>query len=133
MKIIQRALVFLVLAGLLTSLAGCNAPKVEAANADEVKVYADPAAEKIFAGISEKNYAGFSEDFDQKMKESLTEEKFNEIVNQLGECEGQGITGADSVQGFTRAYYKAKSSKLAEVTFTIVFSGDKKVSGLFYK
>ena len=67
------------------------------------------------------------------MKESLTEEKFNEIVNQLGECEGQGITGADSVQGFTRAYYKAKSSKLAEVTFTIVFSGDKKVSGLFYK
>ena len=65
MKIIQRALVFLVLAGLLTSLAGCNAPKVEAANADEVKVYADPAAEKIFGGISVKNYGGFSEDFDQ--------------------------------------------------------------------
>lgn len=136
MKKLNKAMLFIIIAGLLAYLAGCNVPKVEKVNADEVKVYADPAIEKILAGISEKNYAMFSEDFDQQMKNALSEEKFTEIVNQLGECEAKGIIGADNVQGYTRAYYKAKSSKISnEVTFTIVFSaaGDKKVSGLFYK
>lgn len=136
MEAFRKVLLFTVMAVLLAAIAGCNVPKVEKVNVDEVKVYADPAAEKILSGINEKNYAKFSEDFDQKMKEALSEEKFNEIIEQLGQCESLGITGADSVQGYTRAFYSVKSSKFSgELTFTIVFSpsSDKKVAGLFYK
>lgn len=135
-KRFKIALLFIVMAGLLTAMAACNAPKAEKVDVGEVQPYADPAADKIISGINEKDYAKFSGDFDQAMKEAVTEAKFNEIVEQLGQCESLGITGADRVQGYTRAYYKVKSGKLnREVTFMIVFSasGDRKVSGLFYR
>ena len=136
MKKFRMAIVFGLVAGLLLVFAGCTAPDVEKVNVDEVKAYADAAAEKIFTGINEKNYAKFSEDFDQTMKNAVTEAKFNEITTQLGQCESKGIIGADKTQGYTRAFYKASSSAFSrDLTFTIVFSttGDKKVSGFFYK
>jgi len=122
--------------GLILVLAGCTAPNAEKVSADEVKAYADAVVDKMLAGINEKDYAKFSGDFDQQMKDAVTEAKFGEIYNQLGECESKGIISADKYQGYTRAYYKGKSSGMSrDVTFTIVFSasGDKKVSGFFYK
>ncbi len=136
MEKFRKIAVLGLVAGLLFVFAGCTAPDVEKVNVEEVKVYADPIAEKIFTGINEKNYAKFSEDFDQTMKDAVTDAKFNEIIKQLGECESKGIIGADKAQGYTRALYKASSSGFSrDLTFTIVFSaeGDKKVSGFFYK
>lgn len=134
--LIKKILLFTAIAGLLFAFTGCGGPKVEKVDTDEVKEYADSAAEKIFTGISEENITLLSEDFDQQMTDAFTETKFKDIVDQLGKYESKEIIGADSVQGYTRVYYKTKFSKISnDVTFTIVFSetGDKKVSGLFYK
>ncbi|WP_074349267.1 DUF3887 domain-containing protein [Proteiniborus sp. DW1] len=117
-------------------LIGCAGQKVEKISIDEVKDYADAAAERIFIGISKEDYNLFSEDFDEQMISALTEQKFKEIVKQLGKYESKEIIGADRVQGYTRVHYKTKFSKISrEVLFTVVFSeaDEMKVSGLFYK
>lgn len=136
MRIFKKAVLFIAAAGLFFTFAGCAASNVEKVNVDEVKAYADAVVEKMFAGINEKDYIKFTQDFDQQMKNAVTEAKFSEIFNQLGKCESKGIIGADKYKGYTRAYYRGKSSGLSrDATFTIVFSatGDKKVSGFFYK
>jgi hypothetical protein len=136
LKIIKRAFLCISIIVVLIVPVACGGPKVEKVDASEVKIYADPAAKKIFTGISEENYDMFSEDFDEQMKSALSESKFREIVSQLGKFESMEIIGADRVQGYTRAYYKGKFSKFSkELTFTVVFSpsGNKRISGLFYK
>jgi len=136
MKKTKKALIYILVAGIYLTLTGCSLPKAEKINVDEVKEYAELAAEKILSGINEENYIMFSEDFDQKMKDAITEGKFQDIVNQLGKYEDREIIGADRIDGYTRVYYKTKFSKISkDVTLTIVFSSteDRKVSGLFYK
>lgn len=136
MKINNRAILSVIIISLIFILMGCTNPKVEKISIDDVKDFADPAAEKIFKGISEKDYVLFSEDFDEQMISALTEQKFEEIVNQLGEYESKEIIGADKLQGYIRAYYKTKFSKISnDLLFTVVFSeaDEMKVSGLFYK
>ncbi|MFA5525138.1 MAG: DUF3887 domain-containing protein [Tissierellales bacterium] len=132
----RKVFLLLVTTGLFFLLIGCNRQNVEKVNVDEVKGWANTAAEKIFNGIDEENYSLFSEDFDQEMISGLTEDKFNQIVTQLGKFESGEIIDADKVEGYTRAYYKTRFSKISrDVTFTIVFSGteDIKISGLFFK
>lgn len=134
--IIKRLALQVFILVMVSGIAGCTAPNVEKVNADEVKAYSDAVIENMLAGINGKDYAKFSADFDQQMKNAVTETKFLEICNQLGECQSKGITGADKYQGYTRAYYKGSSSAMSrDVTFTVVLSaaGDKKVSGFFYK
>jgi len=136
MKKIGKIILFILTICIFFSATGCNVPKAEKVNVSDIKVAADTAAEKIFTGISEEDYAKFSEDFDAQMKSALAETKFKEIVGQLGTYESKEIIGADKMQGYTRAYYKTKFSKFSrDLTFTVVFStaGDYKVSGLFYK
>lgn len=136
MKKNSKNFLLVIIFSLLFLLVGCSGQKIETINVDEVKEYADTAAEKIFNAINEENYSMFSEDFDEQMSAALTEEKFNQIVAQLGKYESGEITGADRVDTYTRVYYKTRFSKISkDVTFTIVFSGteEKKVSGLFYK
>lgn len=138
MKIFKKTILFITIAGLLFALTGCS-PKAESvsANVGEVKVFADPAAEKILAGMNEGNYTKFSEDFNQKMKDALTEKQFKDIVSQFGKCESKEISGADKVSDNTRAFYKTKFSNLPNaLTMTVVFStegGNAKVAGLFFK
>lgn len=136
MKKNSKNFLLVIIFSLLFLLVGCSGQKIETINVDEVKEYADTAAEKIFNAINEENYGMFSEDFDEQMSAALTEEKFNQIVAQLGKYESGEITGADKVDTYTRVYYKTRFSKISkDVTFTIVFSGteEKRVSGLFYK
>lgn len=131
----RNKLIFLVILMVFT-LIGCSTQNVEKVDLEEVREYANPAAEKIFTGINDRDYDMFTEDFDNQMKAALTEEKFNEIVEQLGSYESKELIGADRTDGFTRVYYSAKFSNFSKnLTFTIVFSDneDNKVSGLFYK
>lgn len=136
MKKVNKVILSIIIISLTLFLIGCTGQKVEKISIDEVKDYADAAAEKIFTGISEENYSLFSEDFDQPMIDALTEQKFKEIVSQLGKYESKEIIGADRVQGYTRAHYKTKFSKFSnDLLFTVVFSeaDEMKVSGLFFK
>lgn len=131
----RNKLIFLVILMVFT-LIGCSTQNVEKVDLEEVREYANPAAEKIFTGINDRDYDMFTEDFDNQMKAALTEEKFNEIVKQLGSYESKELIGADRTDGFTRVYYSAKFSNFSKnLTFTIVFSDNEnnKVSGLFYK
>lgn len=135
MKINNKFVLSIIIISLMVFLIGCTGQKVEKISIDDIKDYADAAAEKIFIGISEEDYSMFSEDFDEQMSNALTEQKFKEIVNQLGRYESKEIVGADRVQGYTRAHYKTKFSKISnDVLFTVVFSeaDEIKVSGLFY-
>lgn len=136
MKFLRKALFLAVSAVMLLMLAGCNIPKVQKVNADEVKAYADPMIDKIFDAVNNNDLSLISDELDPEMKEALTEEKFAEIVKALGQCESKGFVGADGLDGYTRAFYKASCSSFKEdAIITVVFSkaGDKKVAGLFYR
>jgi hypothetical protein len=136
-RIIQNPVITILILSLLIICNGCsNQAKVEKVNPDEVTVYADVTAAKIFSGLSEGDYTKFAEDFDDKMKEAISKEQFQEIANQLGKYQSKEIADADKVQGYIRVYYKTRFSKIStDVIFTIVFpeTGEKKVAGLFYK
>ena len=143
MKKYSKVILPIIIISLMVFLIGCSGKKagnenvqIEKVNVNEIREFADAAAEKIFKGISEENFGMFSEDFDDQMKKALTEKEFKQIVNQLGKYESKELIDADRVQGYTRAYYKTKFSKISkDVLFTVVFNeaDEIKVSGLFYK
>ncbi|MEW6181871.1 MAG: hypothetical protein AB1500_01665 [Bacillota bacterium] len=45
--------------------------------------YADPATDKLLQGFNEGDYVKFSRDFDEKMKNALTETVFNRTRGQI--------------------------------------------------
>lgn len=125
---------------LLVTLIGCaSKSKTEVISTDQVSGFSDISAEKIFTGISDGDYAMFTGDFDQTMKAALPEDKFKEIMTELGTYQSKELAGADKVTDkditYYRAYYKTRFTNIdKDVIFTIVFpaEGDKKVVGLFY-
>lgn len=142
MKIIKKAVCVILSACLLFSLASCSSqPQSQKIDTSEVTGYSDAAVERMLTAINEKDYTKFSQDFDGPMKNALTEQKFNDVVNQMqnlyGNYQSKEIAGAEKTEKYTRAFYNCKYSKIEKiVTVTIVFSqsdGKTFISGFFYK
>lgn len=137
---IKSAILVILILSMVLTLLGCSSkPKAEEISIDQVSGFSDISAEKIFSGISEGTYATFAEDLDQKLKDALPEDKFKEIMTDLGTYQSKELAGADKItdNGITylRAYYKTRfSNPEKDVIFTFVFpqEGDKKVVGLYY-
>jgi maltoporin len=106
---------------------------------DQVRGYADPVTEQILVAMNEDDYAMYSEDFDQTMKNAMTEAVFNEanagIRSKIGDYVSKEFWKAESKDQYTIAHYKAKfTDEPDDVTVKVVFqeiNGEMKVSGLW--
>ena len=113
---------------------------VEVADVEQVRGYADPVTEQILVAMNEDDYAMYSEDFDQTMKNAMSEAVFDEtnavIRSKIGDYVSKEFWKAESKDQYTIVYYKAKfTDEPADVTARVVFQeigGDMKVSGLWF-
>lgn len=122
---------------LITASFGCGTKKVSEA---DVKSYADPAAQNLMQALNDENYNNFSKDFDQVMKEKLTEASFKQMTAQIKPLIGNYVSmefyQAVSQDKYVVVVYKAKFTKeTSDVYVKVTFQklNDKEcVSGLFF-
>nr|QNO48579.1 hypothetical protein CJINKJJD_00012 [Methanosarcinales archaeon ANME-2c ERB4] len=132
-------IVAVIVAGTISS--GCMEKSgVEVADVEQVRGYADPVTEQILVAMNGNDYAMYSEDFDQMMKNAMTEAAFVEtnavIKSKIGDYVSKEFWKAESEDQYTSVYYNAEfTDEPADVTVRVVFqeiSGDAKVSGLWF-
>ena len=140
-RIITCAMIVAVIVAATIS-GGCmekNGVEVDDEVLEEVREYADPVTENILMAMNENDYAMYSEDFDQTMKNAMTEAVFDEtnavIRSKIGDYVSKEFWKAESKDQYTLVYYKAKfTDERADVTVKVVFqelNGTMKVSGLW--
>ncbi len=120
---------------LFVLLSGCT--KDKQVDVKQVQKYADPITENILLAMNEDGYAKYSEHFDQKMKNAITEAAFKEtnkaIKAKIGNYISKEIQTAEKKGQYTVAIYKAKfAQEPNDVIVTVVFSesnGKTYVSG----
>ncbi len=106
---------------------------------EQVRRYADPVTEQILVAMNENDYVKYTEDFDQTMKNAMTEAVFDEtnavIRSKIGDYVSKEFWKAESKDQYIIAQYKAKfTDEPADVTVRVVFqeiNGTMKVSGLW--
>nr|WP_320147201.1 DUF3887 domain-containing protein [uncultured Anaeromusa sp.] len=85
--------------------------------AEQVKEVADPITENILLAINEDNYAGFSKDFDEKMKTDLNEAEYRKVIAatkaNFGNYISKEFVAAELNDTYTVVTYKSKFSKEA--------------------
>ena len=138
-RIITGAIIVAVIVAATVSIGCMEKSGVEVADAEQVRGYADPVTENILVAMNENDYAMYSEDFDQTMKNAMTEAVFDEtnavIRSKIGDYVTKEFWKAESKGQYIIAQYKAKfTDEPAEVTVKVVFqeiNGTMKVSGLW--
>ena len=139
-RIITCAMIVAVIVAVAISSGCMEKSGVEVADVGQVRGYADPVTEQILAAMNGGDYAMYSEDFDQTMKNAMTETVFVEtnavIKSKIGDYVSKEFWKAESNDQYTIVHYKAKfTDEPAEVTVRVVFqeiSGEMKVSGLWF-
>ena len=127
------ALVFLI-----TVLAGCsNAKAVTGSLRDEILAYADPATDSILQGMNDHDYATFSKDFDDTMKNAINETQFQSmeqtIIGKVGKYVSRKLDSVVDQDKYYQVMYNAKFEQDDPVLVRVVFTKDThQVSGLFF-
>ena len=121
--------------------AGCMEKNgAEVADVEQVREYADPITEHILMAMNENDYAKYAEDFDQTMKNAMTEAVFDEAnaitKSKIGDYVSKEFWKAESKDQYMIVHYKAKfTDEPGDVTVRVVFQeigGEMKVSGLWF-
>ena len=102
--------------------------------------YADAIAEGILQAINENDYAGYTEHFDEAMKNAIPESVFQQtgtaIKEKIGDYVSKTFWKVTTQEGYTIVVYKAKfSQEPKDVTVRVVFreiSGEIYVAGLWF-
>lgn len=95
--------------------------------AEQVKETADPITENILQAINEDNYAGFSKDFDEKMKSELNENEYRKVMaamkTNFGNYVSKEFVAAELNDTYTIVTYKSKFSReVAEILIRTVLT-----------
>ena len=139
-RIIACAMIVAVIVAVAISGGCMEKSGVEVADVEQVRGYADPVTEQILVAMNEDDYAIYSEDFDQTMKNAMSEAVFDEtnavIRSKIGDYVSKEFWKAESKDQYMIVYYKAKfTDEPADVTAKVVFqeiNGEMKVSGLWF-
>ena len=106
---------------------------------ENVLKYAEPAADSILAGHNEMNYAKYSKDFDETMKNALTEPVFRQkqgsILSKIGKYRSRKLIKTVKQSGYVSVIYSGEFEKESGVVIRVVFKnyGDKNLAaGLWF-
>ena len=133
--------VLLMMILIVAVISGC-APKQEVVylSSDEsaqVAASTDKAAQNILTAIATNDYQLFITDFDEKMREALTEDQFAQIVKMYrknGKAESVTLLNVEDRQDFYGANYGLTYPKAALTMLIVVAKSDPSlVSGLWFK
>ena len=76
----------------------------------QVKAVAEPILNNLLAGFNEGNYAQYSKDFDDAMREAIPEEKFQQVrkdlIEKLGKYKSKKYLGFLNQQAYTIVLWK---------------------------
>lgn len=137
MKIKRISLILMLI--MLVSLFSACGQKPAKVDSNEVKKYSEPILENILSAANKDDYASYSKDFSDKMKEQLTESNFKQtnklIKNKIGDYQSKEFVKVQVSGEYVVAIYSAKySNEPKTVMVTVTFeNGDEshKVEGLF--
>jgi hypothetical protein len=132
---------WLLLMGLLVLLAIPAAAEVIGQNDQEVKNVAEPMLANLLAGFNEGDYAKYSRDFDETLKEAISEKRFQkvrgDILKNLGKYKSRNYLGYLQKNRTTLVLWKGKfAGSEDDVLIKLVASkrGDKNVVvGLWFQ
>ena len=108
---------------------------------EEVRAIAQPILDDVLSGFAENDYTIFSRDFDQSMKQGLSEEKFiktdRQLENSIGNCVNRKYLGFLSQTNATETLWKARFDKSdADVLIRLIISKKQNrylVTGLWFQ
>ena len=134
----------MLLAILLTSLliAGCGGPtgtELTGDARDQTLEYIDPIADNLLNGLKIKDYAAFSQDFNDDMLKAIDETKFNALYSQLndqiGEYQSRSISKVTDFYPNITAEYAGVFSKTDKVNIvlTVTKAEPHKITGLYFR
>ena len=123
-----------------TTTTAITTTTITATTALEEPSYASAMTDNIIDAIAEDDYAKFSRDLDQAMKDALTETAFQGLRSQLQEGVGDYVSKQYNdivVQGeITTVVYIAKYTKVDRVAIVISFrtvDDQNQVAGLYFR
>ena len=128
--IISVALLLVIFSFVITST-GCS----------KVTSYSTPMTLNLINSITAENYANFSKDFNEALKQELPEANFPDLVSQIKEKFGTykenslKFTGFNYVNGVNTVDYTADFSNKSGVSVQVIFTkvnDQMKVSGLWF-
>ena len=139
-RIITCAMIMVVVVAAAISGGCVEQNEVDVSDADQVRGYADLVTEQILVAMNGSDYASYSEDFDQTMKNAMPEAVFNEtnamITSKIGDYVSKEFWKVESKDQYTIVHYKAEfTDEPTDVAIRIVFqeiNGEMKVSGLWF-
>jgi hypothetical protein len=104
---------------------------------NKLATYADPETENILTSLNNNDYAAFSKDLDQAMKNVFTQTSFDQLRNQIDSAVGvyrsKYFRAASNQNNITTAIYLAVySNEPSAVWVSISFNSDQKVAGLYF-
>jgi hypothetical protein len=135
-----------IFSAVIFALAGCSlfkAPLVEpktleGSQAEEVLAYATPKADNLIKGLVEGDYAVFSADFDETMKNGMNQAAFDELrqmfADKLGSYESHEVSIVLEDELYTTVAYKMIFEKDNAVVMRVVFDNQAphQITGLWF-
>ena len=136
----KRLLILLSLC-LALALAATTAADVVGQNDKDIQAVADPILDNLLAGFNENNYQKYQKDFDDNLKEAISEQKFlrvrTQIMGKLGKYQSRAFLGSLKQNNMSVVLYKGKFEKSdSDVLIKLVLNkrGDKiLVAGLWFQ
>jgi PBP1b-binding outer membrane lipoprotein LpoB len=123
----------------LVFITGCSTKTTTTATTQAEPSYASAMTDNILAALSQDNYAKFSQDLDEAMKEAMKEMNFHGLSSQLKDKVGDYVSKELQIvqvkDGITTVVYAAKYTKDDNVTITISFrivDSQNLVAGLYF-
>ena len=130
-----KALLIITALILVTAISGCAAQP----SAEETQKYADPMTENILLAMNDDNYPRFSQDFDEQMRNGLSEANYKSTIPaikaKIGKYVSKRFVSVEKKDGYIVVIYKAVFSlETGDVIVRTVFSdkdGKKYISGFW--
>lgn len=146
MKPYKFALAGLIATLLLIPVTGCSLARspiiepevLEGDKRDAVMTYAQEPAENLLEGLIARDYAQFSRDFSDDMKQGMNEQAFNDLLTmldtKLGIYQTNTLVTVLQDENFTTLVYQLIYEKDNEVSMRVVFDNQEphKISGLWF-
>jgi hypothetical protein len=135
----KRSGVLLAAVLILLVVTGCLPGKaVKGADQEAVVAYTEPIADRIFEGLDTNDYALFSQDFDETMRENLDEASFQQLSDllssKIGSYQSREVSSVREVDGRMLVIYTAVFSDAKQVVINLSITGSEPhlVAGLYF-
>jgi uncharacterized protein DUF3887 len=138
----MKYFVFLLAVFLAVTLAGCKSPaatKLSGEDREAVLAFSEDKTNNLLNGLESGDYAVFSKDFDQPMRNGMPENAFQYLKQdrdaKLGKYVSRTVEDvAEGNDGYTTVIYRAVFEREKDVIMRVVFRQEEphEISGLWF-